>query len=69
MKPVTRLTVANDIEGALNVTYDVRLSNGESVVMNFQIPKISEHASVTLHHLERSMLHRLESLAKTMLAN
>lgn len=69
MKPISRLTVANDIEGALNVSYDLRLSNGESVVMNFQIPKNSGPASMTIQQLERAMLQRVELIAKEMLQN
>lgn len=67
MKAKTRLTVTNDIEEVLNVSYDLDLSNGESVHLNFHLPKAPGNASHTLHEMERAMIRRMVELGTKML--
>lgn len=65
MKPNTRLTLENEKESVLNATYELTLSNGESVRLNFLLEKQSE--SLTLHQVELAMLRRVKELAEHML--
>ena len=65
MKPNTRLTLENEKESVLNATYELTLSNGESVRLNFLLEKQSE--SLTPHQVELAMLRRVKELAEHML--
>lgn len=65
MKSNTRLTLENATEGVLNATYELTLSNGESMRLSFQLPKKRE--SQTLQEIERAMLQRTTEICTHML--
>lgn len=65
MKSNTRLTLENATEGVLNATYELTLSNGESMRLSFLLPKKQE--SQTLHQIELAMLQRAKEIAERML--
>lgn len=65
MKSNTRLTLENATEGVLNATYELTFSNGESMRLNFLLPKGQE--SQTLHQVELAMIQRVKEIAEHML--
>lgn len=64
-KATTRLTMENIEEGVINTTMEIKLSNGESMRLDFRLPK--QQKPLTVHEVERAMLQRAQDLAARML--
>ena len=65
-KAMTRLSLQSDQEGLMNTTLELSLSDGESMRLNFLLPK-TQQAPQTIEHIERAMLLRAKTLAEHML--